>query len=850
MGSQQIYTYKTAGTHRLTVPSGYSPYILVYAWGAGGGVGSDTRGGLHGGAGGYAFTVVEVSPGDELLIGVGGAGEKGSGTSRGAGGVGLVLQGSTSTNFTNTVVYSPTEVENGFFTRTAHAEGNPNSNVRQYYVRYQGETVWSSSNPPPIAFQPGTYRGSVYSRAIGGPGGGDNLNAFDLNSVNSSVTLRGGPGGAQRDEDNDAGAAGGGGGASAVLINNVPFIVAAGGGGGGGYGEDHAGGATSGHPGGIYPGSLSSISPWYPVSDGRWGSFINTYGIWKAPTGGTHSFQIVLEFPTSGTYTFYASSDNNASWRVDSGTTYTTSFTQFGSYTTQTISLSAGNHTIYASIANPGDVGGWAMRIMNPDGSEFWHTRKPNKLSGLNYTSEGAPGQQGGGGSGGGGGGYPYGGASWPAPGDDRPGAPGGNGGQIYVYGSNIRVAGQTISPEVEPGLETGEPGGLTSAYYPGSKRGYPGYDGAVVVVFTKAFRAWVKESGIWKDVGDAWVKVNNTWKRIEKAWVKHNNQWKALEADILDGPQKSNDTVDPISDRRNIEFYLWGTNEETGDPEITYNYSVFGKAARAGYVPGKTTITVTIDANAVVSSTSTTSPALIVNGFTAGDTINIINNGLIKGSGNIGIAISAEDKVTITNNGTIIGGNTQVGNSVTVTPATSGDYDQSWRDVINGDPVAEFNGWSVVTPPIQPLFYYGELITYPEYHGKDLFIDLKDDTVFSSENETQTTVTSGDYTYTRGSLAYTYTLDFNQLFLEEFGVVIRDLVTDEVGEIDETALRAVTGMSIDQLISYVVSSLNIFPVYTINAYNYSYTVGRNAIQGNSRITWSTLGTISGGSSN
>jgi len=656
MGSIVTYTYKSKGTHKLTIPEGYAEYALVYAWGAGGGLGTNVKGG----SGGFAFAAIPVATGDELLIAVGGGGGRASGTSGGTYGEGLILKGSVDQTFTNsTIVNHPSKVEYGFFTRTAHANSNAFSGIREYYITYQGNIVYQSSTKPPTTilqkFKPGTYRGSIYSYAIGGPGGGDNLNHFDL-IADDSVSLRGGKGGDGRDEDSDSFGAGGGGGATAVLLNNEPRVVAAGGGGGGGAGDDNWKDPSKiAYPGGDYPGS-ESISPWYPVSDGRWGSFINTYGIWRSPTGGTKEFTARLYFPDTGTYTFTVSSDNNASWRVDSGTTYTTSFTAFSGSSTQSISLSAGYHTITATIYNPGDVGGWAMRVTKPDTTELWHTRKPSHNSGLNIQPQGEDGHPGGGGSGAGGGGYPYGGAAGRALGDDQPASYGGNGGQNYVYPGNIVVSGTAIIPIVEAGTRAGIPGGRDSEYWPGVTAGYPGNDGAVVVILTKSFRAWVKHSGSWKAVNDAWVKVSGEWKRILKGWIKANGEWKALESDITDTMAATDELKS--DDRININLYYDGLSEDDANVlVVTNNINVLGEVIRSGYEIGKTTVTVTIDANAVIGSTSVTTPALTVSGFGTGDQVNIINNGTISGADTTGNAVLAENSVTITNNGTIEGG-------------------------------------------------------------------------------------------------------------------------------------------------------------------------------------------------
>jgi hypothetical protein len=99
-----------------------------------------------------------------------------------------------------------------------------------------------------------------------------------------------------------------------------------------------------------------------------------------------------------------------------------------------------------------------------------------------------------------GGAGYPFGGAGGQTFGDDAGAATGGYGGQNYA---NASVASSTLT--AGSGIT---PGGVTNALYPKSKRGYAGYNGAVIVIFTKSFRSWVKVDGVWKDVNNAYVKV------------------------------------------------------------------------------------------------------------------------------------------------------------------------------------------------------------------------------------------------------------------------------------------------------------------------------------------------------
>lgn len=90
-------------------------------------------------------------------------------------------------------------------------------------------------------------------------------------------------------------------------------------------------------------------------------------------------------------------------------------------------------------------------------------------------------------------------------------------------------------------------------------------------------------------------------------------------------------------------------------------------------YVPGFTVINLTINSGIYVGSTSTGTFALQISGFTTGDTINLINNGVIIGCGGNGgaghnnaagdagspggPALYLLSTTNITNNGTIAGG-------------------------------------------------------------------------------------------------------------------------------------------------------------------------------------------------
>ena len=70
MSQSVVFQYLSAGSFTVTVPSGFSNQVLVYAWGAGGGTGT----GAPGGGGGYAAGVVTINSGASVVISVGGTG--------------------------------------------------------------------------------------------------------------------------------------------------------------------------------------------------------------------------------------------------------------------------------------------------------------------------------------------------------------------------------------------------------------------------------------------------------------------------------------------------------------------------------------------------------------------------------------------------------------------------------------------------------------------------------------------------------------------------------------------------------------------------------------------------------
>ncbi len=125
-----------------------------------------------------------------------------------------------------------------------------------------------------------------------------------------------------------------------------------------------------------------------------------------------------------------------------------------------------------------------------------------SEVSALNSIPQGGTSPNGYSVGGGGGAGYPYGGAGGQTFGDDAGAATGGYGGQSYANST-------VITSELRAGIGS-IVGGSDLAIYPRARRGYAGYDGAVIVIFTKGFQAYVKDTD-WKSITNAYVKVGDT---------------------------------------------------------------------------------------------------------------------------------------------------------------------------------------------------------------------------------------------------------------------------------------------------------------------------------------------------
>ena len=227
---------------------------------------------------------------------------------------------------------------------------------------------------------------------------------------------------------------------------------------------------------------------------------------------------------------------------------------------------------------------------------------------------------------GGGGGGYPLGGAGGTSAGDDAGGGGGGYGGQNYA---NASVTSSTLS--AGSGVT---PGGLTNAVYPKAKRGYNGYDGAVIVIFTKSFRAWIKDT-TWKEANNAWIKADNAWKQITRAWIKADDEWKPIQSGVSLVPIRVESApTSPVTINLTIAAN-------------TNNYVLSDFLSATSYYPGHSIVNLYVNAGVIVGSGTVGTPALIVDGLVSGDLINLTNNGNIAGAGGQGGAAGSYSQVT-----------------------------------------------------------------------------------------------------------------------------------------------------------------------------------------------------------
>jgi hypothetical protein len=118
-----------------------------------------------------------------------------------------------------------------------------------------------------------------------------------------------------------------------------------------------------------------------------------------------------------------------------------------------------------------------------------------------------------------------------------------------------------------------------------------------------------IKDGGVWKEA-TMYVKDGGTWKAVQEGYIKDAGTWKQF---LMSRVSSS---------------YTFAAN--------TANASL-NLSTVAGYVSGKTDITVTVNSGVYLYATSTGGYALNLTGGAVGDTLTIVNNGFIMGQGGKG---------------------------------------------------------------------------------------------------------------------------------------------------------------------------------------------------------------------
>ena len=638
------------GIKAWTMPEGYFPDVEIHCWGAGGGAG---WGGAPGGGGGYAKATVNINPGDEVTLQIGQPGLNAP-SATGAGGAG------------------------GLDTSYQNFRGG-NGGARGTWCR-QVRGPYPSGGGGGASFV--AVDGSFVCVAAGGGGGGgyghNNFrDAGKPGGINSGLTndFRGG----------DASFGGGGGagyfgGASGFASGHT----VTGGSGGTNYGNVTVagsgtlpGGRTTAH----YPGDKKGEAG-YPgyillILRKKFNAFIknpDTSGDWvrantayvKTPSQSVTVSQAVgpqtTTYNSVGTNTFTvpagvtsiqltviggggggggADSSPGSAGRAGARVSGTLAVTP-GQVLTVSVGSGGGGGTSDQGSA-PGGVGGTnSLGYSGGSGS----AAGPAPISGGGGGGGAASAvlvngspivvAAGGGGGGGGGNGVPgqgvspggtsggIAGSAGQPKGGDGGGAGGGGGGHPQggrggnVGGGDVGGFSGADGQSLVPGgfsLGEGAAGGIPAIR--GSRASSGGGGGSVTISYTPAPVDVTIVTGGWKQIQQAFTKINGLWK--------------------------------PILTNEPIELYNYPVKRRAVNINIvvpTYDFVVYDNLP-VRYFEGLLDVNVYIAANTTVGSTNVTTPALLVNKFSPGDTVKISNYGNISGRGGDGGAAGSYTSVT-----------------------------------------------------------------------------------------------------------------------------------------------------------------------------------------------------------
>ena len=585
MSAQQVvFQYLSAGSNTLTVPSGFSNQVLVYAWGAGGGSGFN---GPAGGGGGFVQGIVTVSSGDTVVISVGGQGGVGPRDGSGIGGIGDTP--AISFNGGTTGVGAPTD-----------------HNDDQNYGAGGGGGAATSvlvNGVPMIVAAGGGGGGGGRSYQTGSPGLAGGVATL------TSTTPRGGtsPGGYS------VGGGGGGG---------YPF----GGAGGQTFGDD-AGAATGGYGGQNYANASVTSSTLTAGSGITPGGATNALYP-KAKRGYAGYDGAVIVIFTKSFRGFVKDTDwkeiTNAYVKIGTPTTtpgvrivpdQTIAYTSLG-LTKATVPPNVFSITV---TGHGGAGGGGGADGGSGFGGGGGGGGGANRIS---QTFAVTPGQVlditvGRGGAGGAG---PYGtggtglpstvtgtGVSFTAGGGGG-GTNGGNSGNGFS-GIGANGANYSTSSRIQAGgtsTNGGANGGNGGATI--NAAGQAGQHGKVIVLY--------------KATNEIITTTTGGWTPITQAWIKDNNEWKPIQSSISLVPIPS--TAEVITINLTI-----AANAN--------NYVLSDFLSATSYYPGRSIVNLTVNAGVIVGSSTVGTPALIIDGLVSGDLINLTNNGNIAGAGGQG---------------------------------------------------------------------------------------------------------------------------------------------------------------------------------------------------------------------
>jgi len=655
MSQSVIYQFLKAGSQTITVPSGYSNQVLVYAWGAGGGKGT----GAPGGGGGYAAGVVTISSGSTVVVSVGGAG----GST-----VGLTAAGSLAGLGNNPII----DLSGG----VGAPGGDPEDNDAGGAGGGGGASAVFVNSIPMI----------VAAGAGGGGGLGEDWGGGDPENG------KGRPGGVAtqvntvpRGADGRRGGAGGAGGGGAgypfggdsqrALYGDDVYSISQGGFGGQNYANATvtsssllagSGTNTAGTTNGFYPGKSRGkagydgcvilvfqklFTAWIKKS-GSWKQVTSAYVKTPDETVTTYSTTTVpVGTPSTTTERKIVSISTSTSLIVPIGVTSinitaagggggsgaylerttpgnpgqqissTLSVTP-GQMLTLNVGAGGGSSSIYyprsfdviylgtsrASIGRGGvDPGGL---YPGSDGAEFRNTigvysYPTNYITDVGYT--------GGGGAA----------TSVLVNGVVTLVAAGGAGGALP-----LPVTSSTIAGGAGGGGSGVKPSGSVVASAPGVGPGYINISYDVTTTTTVITT---------REVPTVRTVATGGWKQIVRGWLKENGVWQNIATPVTLTPSKSETTPT----RRAVINLVIATN--------TSSYNLIEILNGTGlYYPGYSDITLTINAGVTVDSEDAGAPALTVDGLTSGDSLIIVNNGTILGRGGAGGAAGWLKTVTV----------------------------------------------------------------------------------------------------------------------------------------------------------------------------------------------------------